>query len=85
MKKLMTAAALGLALVAGSASADKLVLQDEQLDNVNAGLAIAAGSALAGAAGVFFSFSDANSSTLALNGFLFSISASASDSTSIAF
>ena len=36
MKKLLTIAALGLALVAGGASADKLVLMDSQLDNVSA-------------------------------------------------
>jgi len=86
MKNLITASFLGLALVAGSASADKIKLMDEELDNVNAGLALAFGRGDAAAAGVFFSYTNGIAETAAVSvpGFI-SLSGSSARSVSVAF
>ena len=71
MKRILTTLALALPLLAsGGAFADDakpLVLDAVQLDQVNAGLAFAFGSATAGAQGVFISFTDANTVTAAVS------------------
>lgn len=88
MKKILAASALGLALVAGTASADKINLVDEQLDNVNAGLGVATAGSTAGATGLFFSRTDARTATVTFSAVLLGLgssSASAASSTSIAF
>ena len=86
MKNLITSALLGLVLVAGTASAEKVKLMEEELDNVNAGVAIALGASTANAAGLFLSFTSSVSETAAVSipGFI-SLSGSSATSTSIAF
>ena len=86
MKNLITSALLGLVLVAGTASAEKVKLMEEELDAVNAGVAIALGASTANAAGVFLSFTNSVSETAAVSipGFI-SLSGSSATSTSIAF
>lgn len=86
MKNLITSALLGLVLVAGTASAEKVKLMEEELDTVNAGVAIALGASTANAAGVFLSFTSSVSETAAVSipGFI-SLSGSSATSTSIAF
>ena len=84
MKKLITAAALGLALVAGSASADKLVLMDEQLDNVNAGSAWSDAWAGAYAFGSHNAGSYADTYTVAVSTYYFNLAEAGSYSSSYA-
>jgi len=86
MKNLISASFLGLALVAGTASADKIMLMDQELDTVNAGIAFAFGRADANAAGRYFSYTNGISETAAMSvpGHV-ALSASSSRSISVAY